>query len=201
MKNRLLFLLVVFCSLGLLIHPGCKTAEEAAQYVLTVTVGEGITGTPATGSYSYTDADLVNYSYSLQTGYDNLVVQLDGVTVGSTGIIAMNTNHILTATADEIFDVNGDWSGEVDVSGSGIYAMDVTFSGGYYNGSITGIVDTIPPTGNGTYTITNGSIEFDLDFGSGMVMNFTGTINSDNNMNGDWTATWGPTGTWYLNRI
>ena len=200
MKSKLFYLLVVFCLLGLLVYPGCKTAEDA-QYVLTVTVGEGITGTPATGSYSYTDADLVNFSYSLQSGYENLVVQLDGVTVGNNGIISMNTNHTLNVTADEIFDVNGDWSGEVDVSGSGEYAMDVTFSGGYYAGTTTGIVDTIPPTGNGNYAITNSSIEFNLDFGSGLIMNFTGTINNDNNMSGDWTATWGPFGTWYLDRI
>jgi hypothetical protein len=176
------------------------TANEVdAQYVLTVTVGDGITGTPATGSYNHTDGDLVNFSYSLQTGYENLVVQLDGITVGSNGIIAMNTNHILTATADESFDVNGDWAGLV-VYLSIDYTAQLNFSGGYYSGTVTGDVESLPPGATGTYTITNGSIEFDLDFGGGNIMSLTGTIDDDNNMSGDHNCTWGPSGTWNLER-
>ncbi len=198
MKNRLLFLLVVFCSLGLLVHPGCKTAEDAAQYVLTVTVGEGITGTPATGSYSYTDADLVNFSYSLQTGYENLVVQLDGVTVGNNGIIAMNMNHTLNVTADSIFDVSGEWNGTLTYGGTQ-YSIQYTFSGGFYYGTVSGDLETIA-YGEGTYSITNGTIEFRVNFPSSYWHNYSGIIDDDNNMSGTWISSLSEEGPWELYR-
>ncbi len=197
MRSKLFYLLVVFCLLGLLVHPGCKTAEDTAQYVLTVTMGEGITGTPPTGSYSYTDADLVNYSYSLQTGYENLVVQLDGVTVGSSGVIAMSMSHTLTVTADEVFDVRGDWSGIMYYSHT--MTFDLSFSGGLYSGNISGFLDG-SPAANGDYTITNGSIEFNLEQ-SGSRYYFTGTIDNDNRMSGAWDANYGLAGHWELDRI
>ena len=198
MKSKLFYLLVVFYLLGLLVNPGCKTAEDAAQYVLTVTVGEGITGTPATGSYNHTDGDLVNYSYSLQSGYENLVVQLDGVTVGNNGIIAMNMNHTLTVAADDIFDVRGDWSGIVYWSPD--LTFDVSFSGGLYSGTTTGTMQNIPGTGTGIYSITGNQITFELIWGIGD-MHFWGTINSDNSMTGNWESYSGGTnGNWALDR-
>jgi hypothetical protein len=198
MRSKLFYLLVVFCLLGLLVHPGCKTAEDAAQYVLTVTVGEGITGTPATGSYSYTDADLVNYSYSLQSGYENLVVQLDGVTVGSNGIIAMNTNHTLNVTAEMIFDPNGDWAGTY-IYGSSDGPVVITFTGGYYSGTTFGEFGGVT-NGVGTYSITGDQIAFDLNWGA-LDCHFWGTISNFNNMSGTWESySGGTTGTWSMER-
>jgi hypothetical protein len=199
MRNKFLLTVAVLCVAGILAQPGCKTAEDA-QYVLNVTVAAGVAGTPVTGSYSYTEGDVVNYSYAVQTGYENLVVQLDGVTVGNTGVISMNMNHTLTVAADERFDPNGDWTGEVAVSGIGDFSMEITYSGGYASGSLSGVVESIPPTGNGNYTITNNSIEFELDFGSGLIMYFSGSIENDTRMSGNWTSSWGPVGNWFLNR-
>ncbi|MCK4837133.1 MAG: hypothetical protein KAT17_10855 [Candidatus Aminicenantes bacterium] len=190
MKNKLFFLLVVFCFLGLLVHSGCKTAEEAGQYVLTVTVGEGITGTPATGSYNHTNVDLVNFSYSLQSGYENLVVQLDGTTVGNNGIIAMNMNHILNVTADRIFDPNGDWADTY---------IAVTFSGGFYSGTTLGEFAGWS-NGKGTYIITGDQIAFDLNWGA-YDCHLWGTINDFNNMSGTWESySGGSSGTWSMER-
>ncbi len=198
MKSKLLFLLVVFCSLGLLVHPGCKTAGDG-EYVLTVTVTEGITGTPAAGSYSYSDGDLINYGYTPQSGYSNLTVQLDGVILVNSGVIAMDADHSMTVTADKLFNVNGDWAGVLSVSGHGDYALDVSFNGGYYNGSASGFFDG--SSGSGDYTITNGSIEFNLVMLSVLRFYFTGTIDNDNRMSGSWDSNYGPAGTWYLDRI
>ncbi len=198
MRSKLFYLLVVFCLLGLLIYPGCKTAEDA-QYVLTVTVGEGIAGTPATGSYSYTDADLVNYSYSLQSGYDNLVVQLDGVTVGNNGIISMNMNHTLNVTAEMIFDPNGDWAGTY-IYGSSDGPVEVSFTGGYYSGTTFGEFSGVTD-GVGTYSITGDQIVFDLNWGA-YDCHFWGTINDYNNMSGTWESySGGSSGTWSMQRL
>ena len=69
------------------------------QFVLTVDRGNGVSGTPASGNYTYSTGDKVNYSYSPESGYANLVVRLDGSTVSSSGTITMNSSHNLTASA------------------------------------------------------------------------------------------------------
>jgi hypothetical protein len=75
------------------------TATASKQYTLTVIKGVGVDGTPDGGTFSYNAGDTVNYAYSLQTGYKDLVVTLDQVPVNSTGTITMNGNHILAASA------------------------------------------------------------------------------------------------------
>lgn len=77
------------------------TLEVSAskQYTLTVNRGTGVTGSPDTGPYYYKDGDSAYYNYSLQTGYKNLVVKLDGIDVSASGQITMNTNHSLTSSA------------------------------------------------------------------------------------------------------
>jgi len=77
-----------------------KKPKQPEEYTLTVTVGEGVQGTPATGTSTYSRGDSVNYSYSLQDGYSNLVVRLDGNVISSSGTVEMNANRTLTATAD-----------------------------------------------------------------------------------------------------
>ncbi|MCK4836390.1 MAG: hypothetical protein KAT17_07125 [Candidatus Aminicenantes bacterium] len=274
MKNSVLFLLTTFFILGLLIQPGCKTADDpadqytlavtvgtgvtgtpitgthsyeenqivpysytlqsgyvnlevnldgipvtasgsitmnsnhtlnatagepAVEYTLTVTVGTGISGVPTPGTYTYEENQIVSYSYTLETGYENLEVNLDGIPIADSGVITMNSNHTLNATSDKIFDPNGDWAGLV-VYLSIDYIAELNFSGGYYSGTVSGDVESLPPDVTGTYAITNGQIEFELDYGGGSIMSFTGTIDDDNNMSGDYTCTWGPSGTWYLIR-
>ena len=73
MKNRSVFLMFFLMGLVILFVPGCKTGEDA-QYTLTVTVGEGIMGMPAAGSYSYSENETVSFNYSSQSGYGNLEV-------------------------------------------------------------------------------------------------------------------------------
>jgi uncharacterized Zn-binding protein involved in type VI secretion len=69
------------------------------NYTLTVTVGEGVTGTPAAGTSTNEKGTVVAYSYSLQSGYENLTVTLDGAAVAASGTVTMNANHALAASA------------------------------------------------------------------------------------------------------
>lgn len=193
-------IIILFCiiTLALLLSNGCSTAEDA-QYTLTVTVATGVTGTPAAGVSTYTENEVVNYTYSLQTGYENLVVTLDGVVVGQSGVIAMNTNHTLTVTAEEVFDVTGEWNGTwyygyIDSN------MVCTFTGGLYSGTLTGDIDYMGSIATGPYTISNSNIEFELNYGGGTLF-FTGTIDDHNHMSGTWVAQpGGVNGTWDLER-
>jgi hypothetical protein len=73
---------------------------------LTVTVGEGVIGSPAHGSHEYKKDTKVNYNYSLQSGYSDLTVTLDGSVVPSSGTITMDRNHQLNAVATKLGSIN-----------------------------------------------------------------------------------------------
>ena len=68
------------------------------QYTLTVNLGAGTTGTPATTA-SYDKDQVVNYSYAPQAGYGSLQVKLDGAVVPASGTVTMNSNHTMSVSA------------------------------------------------------------------------------------------------------
>lgn len=68
------------------------------KYDLTVSAGEGITATPAPGTYSYKKGKSVSYSFTLQSGYTELTVKLDGAAAAAGGTVNMDQNHTLSAT-------------------------------------------------------------------------------------------------------
>jgi hypothetical protein len=76
-----------------------KKKKEPQKYTLTVTKGEGVDGSPNSGTMTYNQGTAVNYNYSLQSGYKDLQVRLDGNAVSSSGTITMDRDHTLTATA------------------------------------------------------------------------------------------------------
>ena len=80
-------------------HTLNASATRLNQYTLTVTRGEGVNGTPETGTFNYDEGSTVNYNYSLQEGYINLAVTLDGQTVPSSGVVTMDSGHTLSASA------------------------------------------------------------------------------------------------------
>jgi len=181
-------ILLAFClasCLGILFFSGCKTADPAS-YTLTVTMGNGVTGTPATGSYTYTENDTVNYSYSALTGYGNLTVTLDGAPVANAGTIAMTSSHTLNVTAD--IDVRGQWTGRLNY-GPGDAYLTVTFSGGVLSGTTSGMFDFVSGSGNGEFTVSGNQIDFTLRYsfyGTDYVLECTGSLSGINNMSGDW---------------
>jgi hypothetical protein len=199
MKNKWFTLLVGLFFLGLMTFPGCKTAD-AQNYTLTVTLEEGVEGTPAAGSFDYEENAVVNYNYSLQFGYYNLVVTLDGNAVEDAGTITMNRNHTLNVTADAMVNLNGSWKGNCVYQGKN-FSFSAHFGGGFYTGTVFNArIDTVTGTGQGPYTVTGNQIEFYLVF-RWNTNDFTGTIDNPDHMSGDWAEHGGgESGTWYLDR-
>jgi len=97
MKIRTTLIIFAIALMAILSQNGCKTSASVASNTLTVTVSEGVTGTPATGSYTYNIGDTVNYSYSIQEGYSDLKVLLDNAEVAASGTITISGNHTLQA--------------------------------------------------------------------------------------------------------
>jgi sugar lactone lactonase YvrE len=71
------------------------------EYTLIVTVGDGIDGTPTSGSYTYKKGTTVNYNYTTPGGTD-LVVLIDGNQASASGTITMDNNHSLTASTTRL---------------------------------------------------------------------------------------------------
>lgn len=201
MKKTGLVLMTLLMGLGILFMLGCPgdNGGTGGAYTLNVSVGEGINGNPTTGTYNYNQNDVVPYSYSLQSGYQNLLVRLDGSSIAASGVVVISGNHSLTATADP-FDVRGDWSGRIyDANNYDLF--DVTFSGsspasGTTSGGIPG-----GALGSGTFTASGNQVSFTVEYGFGS-FTFNGTMTTENHMEG--TYVWsgdGTTYTFYLNRI
>ena len=184
-KKLFLFMCLIGC-LGILFFSGCKTADPAS-YTLTVTTGTGVSGTPATGSYPYTENDTVNYSYSAMTGYGNLQVTLDGAPVANAGTIAMTSSHTLNTTAD--IDIRGNWTGRFYFEGDDCH-FAVTFSGGISSGATYGMFDWQGDSVNGNFTLSGNQVDFDLIYyGGDASLTCSGTLSDVNHMNGNWIWT------------
>jgi DNA-binding beta-propeller fold protein YncE len=69
--------------------------KKKPSYTLAVTRDDGVDGSPDSGSYTYKKNTLVDYHYTLQSGYADLVVLLDGKVAPASGQIKMDTNHTL----------------------------------------------------------------------------------------------------------
>jgi hypothetical protein len=73
--------------------------KKKPRYDLSVSVGTGVTGNPSSGTTTHTKGETVSYNYSLQPGYSDMNVTLDGNQVPANGAITMNQNHTLNATS------------------------------------------------------------------------------------------------------
>jgi len=122
-KTLMLIALPVLVTLfGTIFLPTCKSPaspdieDTLTTYTLTVSLAEGVTGNPASGTNSYSKGQSVSYSYSLISGYKNLVVTLDGQQVNASGTIIMDRNHTLNVSAEVAVtftqaDLTGTWTG------------------------------------------------------------------------------------------
>jgi hypothetical protein len=171
----------------LMINLGCSTAEDVT-YTLTVSLGAGATGTPLNGSYQNSQNEQVPYGYTLEQGYQNLEVTLDGAAVAAAGVITMTSNHTLIVTAEEIFDIRGQWHLTLNWSGYPSESWYITFSGGLSSGSY---MDGNGHTG--TYTVDGSNVN--IDYTSSYSMRLVGAFSSQTEMSGDITEAVG-SGTW-----
>ncbi len=80
-------------------HSLAVSSEKLAAYTLKVSIGAGISGTPADGIYTYNEGDVVTYNYALQSEYSQLHVTLDNVGAAASGSFTMTGNRALKVTA------------------------------------------------------------------------------------------------------
>ena len=163
------------------------------KFTLTVTVGTGVTGTPAAGTYSYNEGDVVDYSYSLASGYTGLSVTVDSTAVTSSGTITMSSLHTLDATSSKQYDITGTWTLDETYLDGSTFKVSATFVGDLYSGRVTD-----SDGGSGTYTVSSSTVSFILTYPN-VTYSYSGTLSDDTNMSGTSTkanSVSNYTGTW-----
>ncbi len=164
MKNRYLFILFTTLLIinFLLFLPNCSTADDDdfQLFEMDVIIGEGVSGTPIQGTYSYNEGDTVDYSYELLANYRNLSVTLDSEEVEASGTVTITGVHTLRALADPSYDITGNWDLSEEYDDGSSFEVSTTFTGTLDNGTVT---DT--DGGEGVYTVDEyNRIEFNLEF-------------------------------------
>ena len=170
MKRTLIILSVLGLIFWTLTLSSCKEAEEVAEeiYTVTVTVYNGVSGTPVAGEYEHKAGDEINYNFSLLNGYTDLKVTLDGNERDPSGTVTVAHHHFLTAYA---FKGTGELSltvlteeGVTGTPGQGYYyynsgdQINYNFSllNGYRNLSVR--LDNILVEPTGTFTMTTNHV-------------------------------------------
>jgi len=101
MNKIVLFLLV---TIGMIMlfqdckKSGGETVTPKKSYTLTVSLAEGINGSPGTGTYTYNQGDTVTYDYSLKNGYANLTVTRNNSQLSASGTFTISGDVRLTAS-------------------------------------------------------------------------------------------------------
>jgi hypothetical protein len=88
------------------------TVVKKEKYELKVEMGEGVTGSSAE-TQRYKKGTVVNFNYSLQPGYEQLSVKLDGADFDAAGIIKMYSPHAISVKAMKSIPA-GTYSGTTD---------------------------------------------------------------------------------------
>ena len=155
------------------------SSQGTGEFLLNVSLATGVAGTPEAGFYYYDDGDQVDYSYTLEDGYANLLVTLDGIAIENSGTITVSQEHRLNAFAEKQFNVLGTWTLDEAYANQAAFTVTVTFSGDAASGTV---VDS--DGGTGTYTVDGDDINFTLVFPD-ITYEYVGTFSDDENMSGE----------------
>ncbi len=181
------------------VGPTLATAQVIVNpvptYALTINLGTGVTGAPA-ATTSYTQGTAVNYSYAVQTGYQNLQVTLDGNPVATSGTLTMNGAHTLDVTAQvQTFTITAGAGANGTISPAGLIpvnygssqAFTITPNAGYQVASVT--VDGVAVGALASYTFTNVTANHTLSAAFAPLPTYALTINLGTGTTGTPAAT------------
>lgn len=148
-------------------------------YALTVSVSNGVSGTPTAGTYHYFEGTQIDYNYTLQENYINLTVRLDAEEIENSGTITISQAHTLSAIAILHYDIQGTWTMEEQYEDESSFIVTVTFSGDSQGGTV---VDS--DGGIGTYTVDGTHATFTLEFPN-LTYEYTGLFTTEDLMSGN----------------
>jgi hypothetical protein len=172
-----------------------EAETDTFNYTLTTSVGEGISGSPESGTRTLAENSSVSYSYQLDDGYHNLIVKVDDNKVANSGNITMDKDHSLTAVAEKGYDMRGKWELTLNLTNNAAMASpfemltvsNIEFSGGLTSGDVY-----IGGNKVGNYTVDNENVSFsytipDATYGN-LFYDYVGQFTGNDDMSGDVTV-------------
>jgi hypothetical protein len=180
MKKTLIILFFIFILTGILIFTGCKTSDQPqGEFRLTVTLGSGISGTPAAGTYYYNAGTTINYDYSLDEYYSDLVIKFDSVNVEDSGSFTVTSDHTLTGYSDPQYVIMGTWIMAEQYEDGRVFSVTVIFTGDKESGTLTD-----SDNGTGAYAVgDSNTVTFSLEFPT-VTYEYSGIFTNVNTMSG-----------------
>lgn len=151
---------------------------NTGAFLLTVSVGSGVDGTPVSGSTYYLPNAQVPYSYSLKENYIDLKVTFDGTVIANSGSVTILKNSTLAASATLHFDIRGTWSVTETYSDGSTFNDTMTFTGTDLAGTATD-----SNGGVGTYTVQGTYITINLNYAAVNYL-YTGLFADKDNISG-----------------
>jgi len=118
--------------------------KKTKNYALTVTVGAGVSGSPAAGSYTFKEGSSVPYAYEGGVYFKDLIVKINGAVSAPSGSLVMDRDIQLEATAtplsvagelivkarENCFDLNSSAAAMKQIAG-GSYTLQI-YGDAYY---------------------------------------------------------------------
>ncbi len=134
-------------------------SDDNLEYKLTVQMTDGVTGSPAAGTYYYKAGSVVPYAYALADGYKGLFVKLNGGDAAVSGNVTMSQDSVLYAGAAVKQDVRGSWNLSEAYGDGSSFTVTVAFSGTLFSGTVSD-----SEGGVGTYDYADDTLDFTLVF-------------------------------------
>ena len=189
MKVNVNYIVSFLVLIVLMILPLTHCFLGSPDYTLTVFVGEGINGTPESGTYVYPEFTEVTFNYAYQEGKNAPQVHINGARAEVPfGTIVMFNNIELRV---EQIDVRGEWRIVMREEETDIFDIVFKLSGAdIYSGTFTDDRNF-----TGTWTIDGNKLT--ITFDNWADYKLEGYANS---MNGTWTGE-GKAGVWEGEKI
>lgn len=154
-------------------------SDDNLEYKLTVTLKDGVTGTPAAGTYFYKQGTQVAYSYAIKDGFKGLYVLLNGAATTVSGTVTMSKDNVLYASADVKYSVLGAWNLSETYNDGSSFKVVLTFTGTLFGGTVTD-----SDGGAGTYEFSDDTVDFNLVFPDVTYKYSMGDFDDENTMSG-----------------
>lgn len=142
----------VLCVAVLLLPLASCRFLSGPNYDLLVTIESGVTGTPASGIYSYKDLEEVAYEYAPVDSRHSVEVLVDGDQEIAEASVTIYHNTVLVA---RLIDIRGDW----EVTSIDASDAKTTFTLSFGGGDILGGTFSDSRDYHGTWSGVGGGIE------------------------------------------
>jgi len=175
-------------------------SDDNLEYKLTVTLKDGVTGTPAAGTYYYKQGTKVDYSYALKDGFKGLYVLLNGTATTVSGTVTMSKDNVLYVGAAVKYSVLGAWNLSETYNDGSSFNVVLTFAGTLFGGTVSD-----SDGGVGTYDFSDDTVDFKLVFPDVTYEYSMGDFTDENTMKGNCKryqdSAAAVSGTWTATRI